>query len=149
MDVFMNLVVDFIFRFQAVQVFCWSRRDKINNYSKMWFWIKIKSLKNQSTNRTNRQTAVLHVMSVFQVHGPHVTVKEPGRVGDGVLPCTEINNISVFQLLKTRTIHEFFGIEFLHTFSLTCTPRMGCLCNMICQRIPAKACLEGGGVQRS
>lgn len=38
--------------------------------------------------RTDIDPAVLHLLPVLQVHGPHVAIEEAGGVGDGVAACT-------------------------------------------------------------
>lgn len=50
-----------------------------------------KQNKASQLQHTNIQATVLHLLPVFQVHGPDMTVKQAGRVGDGVLSCAENN----------------------------------------------------------
>lgn len=52
---------------------------------------------------TNIQASVLHVFPVLQVHGPHMAIKQAGRVGDGVLPCTENNNTQLEKITLSMT----------------------------------------------
>lgn len=48
--------------------------------------------------QTNWQVTFGHLCSVFQVHGPHMTIKQAWRIRDNILSCTMGDKIVSIQM---------------------------------------------------
>lgn len=55
-------------------------------------------MSNKIIIQTNWQVTFSHLCSVFQVHGPHMTIKQAWRIRDNVLSCTMDDKIVSIQM---------------------------------------------------